>query len=118
MPNFNQVCQLKTDFTTKAPLLEVRENENGKFLCGKIQWLDGKDKTGKLRYQWLYFFTSKEDMIDFIQKNSRETLRIEGWLKIQREKDDLGKWKVRPEIRVSKASLHVPEVKVQHWQND
>lgn len=109
MANFQQICRIKTDFNSKAPEMEIRENAGGKFLNGKITWLDGKTKEGKPKYTWFYFSTSKPEITSLFQNNPMQTFHVEGFLKNENWKDDKDNWKNRCEIVLTKAVIYEKE---------
>lgn len=111
MANFQQICKINTNYTTKQPDLEIRLTKTGKeVLSGKLTWLDGKKDDGKSSYQWFYFFTYDKNIISFLQANVNELLRVEGFLKNKHWKNDKGEWQNRSEIQLTKAERHIAGV--------
>lgn len=116
MGNFKQICRIKTDFKTKEHEIDLTANEFGKYCIGKITWLDGKNKEGKPNYQWISFYTTKEEISKLMIENLNSTFEIEGFLKNKNWKDDKGNWKNKVEIFLTKASPYQKDKPVEHWQ--
>jgi hypothetical protein len=118
MSNFKTICKIRTDFNSKAPEMEIRENEKGRFLNGKIQWLDGKDMNGKQLYTWFYFVAGKPEIIELITKNPSAIFEVEGFLKNKNWQDKkTGEWKNRCEINLNKANIYSEKKpEIQHFQ--
>ena len=81
MTNFKQICKVKTNYNTKQPEIVIRENQHGRFLNGKIQWLDGKDKDGKQLFTWIHICASKPEIIELLMYSHDKLLEVEGFLK-------------------------------------
>jgi hypothetical protein len=110
MPNFQQICRIKTKYGTDEPELDFRESQHGKFLAGKIQWLDGKDREGKPNYTWFNFYAASDEIRKTIIENISATFKMEGWLKNKWRKDEkTGDWKGLAEIFITKASVYEKE---------
>lgn len=117
MPNFKQICKIRTNYYSKAPELELRENESGKNLVGKIQWFDDKDKEGKQLYTWFNFFTSKPEFMEKILQNPSATFEVEGFLKNRNWKDKrTNEWKNRCEVLLSKVEVYNSQKSQAHFQ--
>ena len=107
MSNFKQICKIRTDYNSKAPEMEIRENEKGKFLNGKIQWLDGTDINGKKAYTWFFFSTGKPELIQKMVDNSSATFEVEGFLKNKNWQDKkTNEWKNRCEVVLNKVEIY------------
>lgn len=116
MPNFKQKCFIKTNYNTKQPELELRQNEKGTVLTGSLQWLDGKKPDGGNQYTWFSFRAYKDEIKELMQNNVSELFEIEGFLKNVNKKKD-GEWVSRQWIQITSAQVHKKEQQtVPHFQ--
>lgn len=106
MSNFKEICNIRTKYNSKEPDIEVRQNQFGTFLSGKLTWLAGTNKEGKPKFEWIYFSCKKDQHKELIMENLDVTFEVEGSLINKNWKDEKGNWKNLVEISIDEVTIY------------